>query len=246
MKLAISNLAWNKNNEEIVFKELNKLGIKYIEGVLSKIDSWENLNEKKLIDYKNNLLKNNLSILSIQSIFFNADINNIDDFNFIFHIKNIINFSKILGIKKIVFGSPVLRKKTNNLVNIFKLIDSLLKETDIYFLIEPNSKVYKGEYFFNLNEIIDFIEKNNLKNIKTMIDTHNLLLENKNPLNEYINYKDFIFHIHISENNLNPIKNTKFHKNFSSVLKQYKYNNIITLEMKENINIIKSINCICF
>ena len=82
------------------------------------------------------------------------------------------------GIKIIVFGSPSLRKGDKNiLLNIFDSIDDKLKEKQIYLCVEPNSSYYGGEYYCSLDEIVPDIKK--FSNIKTMIDTHNLILENE-------------------------------------------------------------------
>jgi sugar phosphate isomerase/epimerase len=96
-----------------------------------------------------------------------------------------------------------LRKKVNDyekkLVDVFSEIDSYLNNKNINLLIEPNTASYGGEYFFNLNEIIGFIDKNKLINIKTMIDTHNIILENGDPIIEFETNFNYIYHIHISE-----------------------------------------------
>ncbi len=77
--------------------------------------------------------------------------------------------------------------------------------TNCVLCIEPNSKYYGGEYFFTIKEIVNFITLNNFCNIKTMVDTHNLLLENQNIEESIYNFKDHIKHIHISEINLSEI-----------------------------------------
>ena len=85
-----------------------------------------------------------------------------------------------------VFGSPNMRKGIidDSLSKIFKRIDESLNNTNITLVIEPNSKVYNGDYFHNIKEIVDFIENNKFINIKTMIDTHNLELEGYDPIIE--------------------------------------------------------------
>jgi len=72
MKLAVSNLAWDVQDNQKVFKLLNDLDINNVEGVLSKIDTWDNLTEEKIQSYSNLLKDNNLGINSLQSLFFNV------------------------------------------------------------------------------------------------------------------------------------------------------------------------------
>lgn len=247
MKLAVSNFAWDIKNSDKMFNYLISLNINNIEGVLSKIDIWDNLSIDKIYEYKNYLDSNNITIQSLQSLFYNVDCETIfDETKFISHIEKIIFFSKILSVKVLVFGSPLLRKKIDgwefHLINIFKKIDKLLENTNIELSIEPNSKIYGGDFFYSISEIVDFISKNNLKNIKTMIDTHNIILEGNNPINDLKLYYKYINHIHISENTLKPIEDIKFHLSFSNEIKKLKYDKIITYEVIECDNIYTSIN----
>lgn len=247
MKLAVSNFAWDIKNSDKMFNHLKSLNINNIEGVLSKIDIWDNLSIDKISEYKNYLDSNNITMQSIQSLFYNVDCKTIfDETKFISHIEKLIVFSKILSVKILVFGSPSLRKKIDGwelyLIDIFKKIDKLLENTNIELSIEPNSKIYGGDFFYSISEIVDFISKNNLKNIKTMIDTHNIILEDGDPTDDLKLYYEFINHIHISENTLKPIEDIKFHLNFSNEIKKLKYDKIITYEVIECDNIYSSID----
>ena len=238
MKLAISNLAWDVQDNQKVFKLLNDLEINNVEGVLSKIDSWDNLTEEKIQSYSNLLKDNNLGINSLQSLFFNVKCDNISNVEVILnHFQRLINYSKILSVNVLVFGTPSLRKKIdgweNYLIEIFTKLDEMLDGTGIYVIIEPNSKVYGGEFFHNLSEITDFILINKLKNIKTMIDTHNLLLEGDDPITEIENHYSLINHIHISEEKLKPLKDHTFHIKFSNKIKSMGYDKTVTYELNK-------------
>jgi sugar phosphate isomerase/epimerase len=238
MKLAVSNLAWDAQDNQEVFKLLNDLDINNVEGVLSKIDSWDNLTKEKIQYYSDLLKDNNLGINSLQSLFFNVkcdDISNVDVI--LTHFQRLIDYSKILSVNVLVFGTPSLRKKINEwenyLIEIFTKLDEMLEGTGIYVLIEPNSKVYGGEFFHNLSEITDFILTNKLKNIKTMIDTHNLLLEGYDPVTEIETHYPLINHIHISEEKLKPLTDHSFHIKFSNKIKSMGYNKTVTYELNK-------------
>ena len=241
MKLAISNLAWDFDQNQEVFEHLKQLNISNIEGVLSKIGGWDDLNYEMLKSYHNLLQTNGLKVESIQSIFFNYKSEGLHDtHSIVSHIKQLVEYCKILNVKVMVLGSPNLRVHTEDLQSklsqTFLEIDSLLKDTGIELSIEPNTKIYGGQYFHNLNEIVDFIVSNNLVNIKTMIDTHNLILEGYDPNHELKKFEKFINHIHVSEQNLVPLIDYEFHKSFSKTLKEIEYNKIVTLEVKGSEN----------
>jgi D-psicose/D-tagatose/L-ribulose 3-epimerase len=238
MKLAISNLAWDFHENLEIFGYLRKLNIQYIEGVISKIGTWENINTDVIREYKQTLDLQGLKIKSIQSIFFNYTTKGLHDTeNILSHIETLRDYCKILGVKVMVLGSPNLRVMTDDiqskLSDTFLQIDSILKGSGIELSIEPNMRQYGGMYFHNLNEIVDFIISNRLVNVKTMIDTHNLILEGYNPIHELLKFEKFINHIHVSEHNLTPLNDLEFHKLFSQTLNDINYKKIITFEVKK-------------
>lgn len=245
MILGVSHFAFDLEEEFLEF--LSKNEIHNVEVIFSKIKPWDDLSADVIKNYKRNLLKHDLNSFSTQSLFFNSGCDNLSEIKkVLFHIDTILEYCKILGIKKLVFGSPALRKKTHNwykkLEQLFFEIDKRLEKTDIDFIIEPNSKIYNGEYFFTIKEIVEFIKNNNFYNIRTMICTHNLFLENESIFNNFINYQDYIKHIHISEIDLKPIKDLELHQKFSSLLKDYNYKHSITYEIKKCDNIYDTIN----
>jgi D-psicose/D-tagatose/L-ribulose 3-epimerase len=245
MKLSLSNLAWDTPDNDQILSILNANNVSNIEGVLSKIDDWDKLTNDVLLEYKKKLNFYNIKMESIQSIFYNVKCDGINDTEIVYkHIDRLIEICKILGVKVMVFGSPTMRKGIidDSLSNIFKRIDESLNNTNITLVIEPNSKVYNGDYFHNIKEIVDFIENNKFINIKTMIDTHNLELEGYDPIIELKKYYDYISHIHISEVKLIPITNPEKHIKLSNELKKIGYDKIITYEVLKCDNIESEIN----
>ena len=237
MDIAISNLAFNKNNIDTILNILKKNNIKYIEGVLSKIEDINKINNYDVKKYNGILKKQDISFCSFQSIFFGSEINSFNDQNCIKFLNKIINLCKITDARILVLGSPNLRSKNSkkNLSKILKTIEKNLLKNNMYLCIEPNSKIFNGNYFYDLKEISEFIYENEYTNIKTMIDTFNLINEKFDPIEEYIKYKDIIKHIHVSEKNLMPISDKKFHYEFSNFIK--KTNHIVTYELREIENI---------
>jgi D-psicose/D-tagatose/L-ribulose 3-epimerase len=246
MNLAVSNLAWDKNENGIVFKELKNNGIENIEGVLTKIEEWPNLSDDVLKEFKTILDSENIKIPSIQSIFYGVKVENLHDTDSVItHVNQLIRCCNILDVKTMVLGSPTLRtlnnESTNVLIPTLKLLDEILVDNKMEMCLEPNAKIYGGHYFYTIEEIIKFLSNLNLKNIKTMIDTHNLVLENVDPCESLEKYYELIGHIHISEPNLGPLSDFDLHHKFSSKIKEMEYDKIVTLEMKKNDNLIDNV-----
>lgn len=234
MNLSISNLAWDHKDLESTLKILQKYKIKKVEGVLSKINKWDLIDDNELKNVKTMLESFDVGMGSIQSIFYDVNIESLNEKNkFTQHINKLIEFSKILGFNVLVFGSPNLRNGFNYeiIVDVLKNVDVVLLENNITMCIEPNSKIYNGEYFHTITEISEFLKSNNFTNIKTMVDTHNLILEGEDPVEMIEKYFNQVHHIHVSENKLLPLSNLVFHKKFSEKIKSLKYDGIITYEL---------------
>lgn len=244
MNLCLSSLAYNTETEKVVFDTMKKHNIQMVETVFTKIKPWEILSENDILTYKCKLEYYGLKSCSAQSLFYGLQytLNDID--GVIAHFSRIIEYSKILGIQILVFGSPTMRKLSakRSLNLLFSKIESMLEGTGIQVIIEPNAKIYGGEYWFSVSEISKFIEDNNFNNIKTMVDYHNSILENFDPSNDLISYGKYIQHIHISEPNLNTIQDLTKHKKFSETIKHQKYSGIITYEVLHSEKIVSSID----
>jgi sugar phosphate isomerase/epimerase len=228
MQLAVSNLAWNQDNAEEVYAILSQNNL-LVETVFSKIDSWDNLTERRILEYKSSLDRHGLTTKSAQSLFFGVDCT-LGDEKFFNHFQRLIEYSKILGITTLVFGSPNLRKNASIAGSVFQKLDKMLESSGILVVIEPNARKYGGEYFFTVSEIVQFIEKHKLQNIHTMIDTHNLWLEGEDPVSVYMQYAPYIKHIHASEDKLLPIV-TDRHLTFANLLFTFGYSIIVTYEL---------------
>lgn len=216
MKFGISNLSWNLEDDKLVKSNLTDYD--YIETIFSRISH---------------------GYYSTQSIFYGSDVSSFENYSSTFNrLNHVIDECKKYQVKVIVFGSPSLRKGSKtNLLEIFNQIDSKLKEYGIYLCIEPNSRYYGAKYYYTLSEIVDDIK--NFSNIRTMIDTHNLILENISVTDSFLKYKKYIKHIHFSEKDLVPISDYSFYYNLIDFLKNEQYNEGITYELKLTDNIIK-------
>jgi sugar phosphate isomerase/epimerase len=242
MNLALSNFAWDNEDSELIFKTLKENNIHQIECVLTKLKPWNEMTPKVIIDYYEYLKSNGITPYSIQSLFYGVQCENLTEVNKVIdHFTNLIGFSILLGVKVLVFGSPNLRKKTDtwetDVVKVFKEVDEMLENHDIKLMIEPNAKSYGGEYFNTSDEIVEFIKVNEFKNIMTMIDTHNSMLEGQNPSSELYRNFDYIGHVHVSEPKLVPIVENDLHIQFVKSLKDNNYNKTITFEVMKCVEI---------
>lgn len=231
MNLSISLLAFKDLSTFIKnIPLLNALNISNVEGVYSKLE-----------EYSSVIKDNKLNLKSTQSLLYNSGIEDFLSPEFVPYLKKTIQIYKKYGINTLVLGSPKQRKSynVNKLIQIFKDLDLICQQEDITLCLEPNCKEYGGNYFFNLDEIVEFIKLGEFSNIKTMIDTHNLLNENISPSISLKKHSKYVSHIHISEPQLKPIQDSKEHILLSKTIKEVNYQGIINYELlpSENLNI---------
>lgn len=245
MNLGLSHLCISQENQKEVLQTMSDLGVNNLEIVFSKINSWQNITDEDITSFKEKLSSFGIDSKTTQSLLFGVNITSFSDQSFVNQMIKVIETSKKIGVHTLVLGSPGQRKRTEDyhekVSKNFQYINKVLVENGVMLCVEPNTKIYGGEYFFDVQEIVSWIIKNKYSNIKTMIDTHNSLLEGKNCLDEFIEFKDFIHHIHISEHGLNNFSKSELHQSFANLLKVEGYSHMITYEVKSNPNLIESI-----
>jgi sugar phosphate isomerase/epimerase len=245
MKLAISNICFNDSNKLQVLKSCSEHGISNIEYAFSKIND---ISDSDLLKFNHK---------SCQSLFYNSDIKSFSEEDLVHnHLLKVLDGVGVFGTDILVLGSPSLRTpgSKNSLLKTLSKIDPILREKNVFICIEPNCKEYSGSYFFDLEEIVSSILSYQFTNIKTMIDTHNLILEGHDPTNQFNEYVDHIYHIHASEPSLGNFMPSDEHYRLSRELKQCRnpynspgglfsteYERIITYEVKDNLNLIQSV-----
>ena len=204
-------MSWEKDQNLSIFPELKKVGFDYIESVYSK-------------------LSDEFPVKAIQSIFYNSGITSLDNLEeCLRHVKNIIDDCIKNKINVITFGSPTFRVGDKSKMDFFlSEVDKMIEDTGIVFCVEPVAKYYGSEYYTTLREIVQDLP--NYKNIKSMLDIGNSMLEGQDIFSEYSLYSDYISHIHFASPGLNEITDFPIYRNFYNYLKESEYSGLITYE----------------
>jgi len=249
MRLIISNLSWDLNDNDKVIKIIKRYDINEIEISPSKIfvNNYKKNNIKKVKAFWN---KNNISFCSMQSILYNIKNaylfgNKIQQKLFFDEIKKKIYLSKKIGSKILVFGSPynkkIFLKKNINIVafNTFKKISKICEKNKIYFCVEANPKIYDCEYLNYTKEAIKLVKKINSNFFRLNLDL-GTIIANKESFKKIINDNiQLIGHVQISVPYLKDIMLYKKVVNkFIGQLKKNNYQKYISLErlpIKDNL-----------
>ncbi len=257
MKFCISNLAWNKNEENKVLSLIDKkiMLLEYAPSLIIK-----NLSSKKdILKARNTWRKREVSLYSMQSILYdtkNAYIfgNKTQRDNFYKQIKKKIILARILKTKIIVFGSPKSKKtfgKKKKILDkisfeMFKKISLISEKNNVIFCIEANPRIYGTKYLTHTIDTINLSKKINSRFFKVNLDLSTVISNNENIDYLLKNYLNFFGHAQISSPNLvNLLRYKKDIALFLRKLKKYNYKKVVSIETlrkrKNNLNYIKNI-----
>ena len=238
MKLCATNISFNKISFQNFLKQIKKIGIKNVELAPDLICN--NPYNLKKIDYiKKKLKQNKIKVLSLQSLFFKCkklDFQNENHKKYLIqYFRKIIKFAKLLSISKISIGSCPTRKVNLSQKKLFKLnfyflkiFSNIAKKNKILLCLEPVKKKYGILYLNSPKEVLNFIGKTKIKNLKLLLDSGNLKGENDFQ-KKFIKYRKKICHIQLSNKDLNKIDINSIKKSII-FLKSVNYKNTVTIE----------------
>ena len=257
MKLSISNIAWDKEQDEDVFDLLKQYKFSGIEIAPTKIfQNPEMITVDEWSLFKSFVANHGLSIPAMQSLLYDKPHYNI--FNkyaekTISHLKKMIDIAKILKIKVLVFGSP----RNRNLINIsskegyrkaitfFEEVAYYAYKNNVVFCIEPNSKLYNCNFINTTLEGVQIVKDVNSNGFGLHLDSAVMSLNNEDIQDSISKAIPYMKHFHVSEPFLEPIINKKVdHEKISKILKNKNYDRWVSIEMKKtessNLDIIES------
>lgn len=251
MNIAISNIAWDREEDQGIARILQKYDISGIEIAPTKI--WENpleAKEKEIKEYKNYWLSNGIHIVAIQSLLFGHPELTIFDSKevrtkTIDYLSRIVHLSSLLGSKVMVFGSPKNRfingldynKALEIACEFFYEIAEICKQYQIFFCIEPNPPEYGADFILNTNDAIKLVTKTNHPYFRLHLDTSTMTINKESYEDSIKNGLSLLKHFHISEPYLEPIKEeVTDHKNIAAILKKLNYNENrwVSVEMRSS------------
>lgn len=243
MKIAISNLAWDKIEDRKVISILKKYDIKGIEIAPTKI--WKNptrVSEKSIKKYRKFWEDNEIKIIATTSLLFGHPELTLfgNPKKTLDYLKKQAFLAKALGAKVMMFGSPKNRIKgdlsNGEAVGIssgfFYKIADFCTNFEICFAIEPNPPIYGGDFILTTKEAVELVKRVNHKNFGLNLDS-STIASNKSGYDTTVKLAlPHTCHAHISEPLLKPIPyGVTNHKAFAKALKRYSYDKWLSIEM---------------
>lgn len=242
MKVSISNIAWDKSKDEVMYDYLVHNSIDGLEIAPTRFIENNPYDNIEIAIQITESLKNkyNLSISSMQSIWFGRNENIFRDPNefkeLLNYTKKAVNFAAAINCPNLVFGCPKNRylddvSKYDIAIDFFREIGEYAYERNTTIALEPNPIIYNTNFINTTNEAFDFIKKVQSKGLLVNLDLGTIIWNNENLL-EIFNNICYVNHIHISEPNLLKIEKRDLHNTIRKLLIDKKYDKYISIEMK--------------
>ncbi len=249
IKIAVSNLAWRKSEDEKVFEIMRDLNVLNLEvspfrdgSILPEVRKQFCNETKKLLN------QYGISVAAFQSLMFRYPEVSIFEGatarnKILEHLKGVLEFLNQTGATIAVFGSPKNKirgalshdEAVSIAKDFFRQIAEQAKIFNVIFCIEPTPMAYGADFICNTQEAVDFVKTINHDSLKINLDVGSSVL-NKENIEKIINKNiDYVGHLHISEPYLKIINlNPSFHKSVAKTLNANHYNKFISIEMLPN------------
>lgn len=257
MKIAISNLAWNFEQDEEVLPLLSKYKVKGLEIAPTKIfpNLWEEATPKNIENYKNNILSKNINIIAFQALLFGHPElqifeNKITRGNTLDYLKKIILLGEAFGAQNLVLGSPKNRDIHNlssqaafsMAVGFFSELGNFASQHNTRLCIEPNPKEYNCNFINTSQEGACLVRVVDSLGFRLHLDSGAMHMNQEDPEQVISENIDIVSHFHVSNPNLKEFLETPVNHQFlGQILKRNNYQQWVSIEMLPNENQIDGI-----
>ena len=251
MKLSISNIAWENEQDEEMYKYLSEIGYDAIEIAPTRIFQeapYDKLKEAEEFA-KDMEEKYNLKISSMQSIWFGKTEkifgSQEEREELIKYTKKAIDFAKAINCGNLVFGCPKNRniqtpEDYKTAIEFFRKIGQYAEKNNTVFAIEPNPTIYNTNFINETEDAIKIVKEINCSAVKVNLDFGTVIQNEEDIISILENNYDKVNHIHISEPNLEVVQQRELHKKLAEQLKVNNYDKYISIEMKKGNTIEKT------
>lgn len=248
MRLAVSNIAWPLETDELVAAVLRGHGVQGVEIAPTKI--WTQPLEASRTSvraYRQSWEDRGLPIVAMQALLYGRpDLTIFDDAatrrRTRDYLAGIIELAGELGAKALVFGSPKNRRRgplsrteaDEIAIPFFREIGRRAAERGIDFCLEPNPAEHECDYATSAAEGLDVVCRADQDGFGLHLDTAAMTLADDAPGESIARPGSRLRHFHVSEPYLAPIGcGGVDHRVFARALRDSGYNDWISIEMKQ-------------
>ncbi|MGH6934020.1 MAG: sugar phosphate isomerase/epimerase family protein [Dongiaceae bacterium] len=247
MRLAVSNIAWDRGEDTAVLATLKQRGVAGIEIAPTRLwPDWQGATEVAARALRFRLAAQGFAVPALQAILFgktklalfgDAAITA----EFIDHIRHVADLAAELGAHAMVFGAPKARRRgkldmataLKRAVETFIQIGSHCVQRGVALCIEPNPPSYDCDFVINSAEGLELVKQVNSPGVRLHLDSAAMKLAGEDPGAAIAAAKPWLAHFHVSEPNLAPIvPATIDHAANADHLEKAGYKDWVSIEMR--------------
>ena len=256
MKLSVSNIAWDIEEEQEIFELLHANGVSGIEIAPTKIwPAWHGANPENAAQIRNNYAEKSFKIPALQAILFDKPELQIfgstdSREKLLEHLANVAALSEAFNSHALVFGSPKNRdpgtlsadQAFSQGVEFFQRAAEVCAKHKTQLCLEANPKVYNCRFMTHWHETFEMVKVVSSPGLGIHLDTACISLEGDDVVSAIKQCAGKIAHFHISEPNLSDFSAPKIdHAAIGQALKDINYNGWLSIEMRRSYNPLKSV-----
>lgn len=243
MNLAISNIAWGKNEDESAYGLMQRYGFTGLEIAPTRVTP-ENPYDSigVAVDFARTLRETyGFEIPSMQSILFGRSerlFGSPEERALLMdYLKKAVDFAAHIGCGNLVFGSPknrIIDKKEDIAVAVefFAEAGQYAARKSTTIAMEPNPVLYGTNFLNTTAEAIAFVRDVASPGFRINLD-FGTMIENQEDISLLNRGMSLVNHIHISEPSLVPILERPEHQSLIKLCGDCGYTGFISIEMKQ-------------
>jgi len=246
MRLAISNIAWDTEEDEAIANLLQRYDVDVIDIAPGKyFPDPAKTSDQDVAAVKCWWSERGLEITGMQALLFGTTgLNVFGDSEsrdaMLQHLGAVCRIGAGLGATRLVFGSPKNRDRTglsddeamDAAVTFFRRLSNIATSQDVLICLEPNPPCYGANFMTTSAETKKVVKVINHPSIRMQLDTGAVTISDEDAAAVLDECAPLIGHVHASEPNLLPIGDGGCdHEMVARALRQYLPDHVVTIEM---------------
>lgn len=246
MRLAISNIAWDPAEDEVVSQLLQRFSIDAIDIAPGKyFPEPTKATNDEMARVKGWWAERGVEITGMQALLFGTVGLNVfgsveTQAALLNHLEAVCRIGAGLGATRVVFGSPKNRDRTglddqeaqDIAIPFFRKLGDIAHAWGVTICLEPNPVCYGANFMTSSAETAEVVKQVAHPAIRMQLDTGALTINHEDPLMVLQDCAVLIGHVHASEPDLLPLGDGgTTHEQMAAALAQYLPDHVVSIEM---------------
>lgn len=246
MRLAISNIAWDRENDQPVADLLRRFSVDAIDIAPGKYFSTPaSVSSQQIAQVKDWWAQKGIEITGMQALLFGTTGLNVfgsaqSQKAMLDHLAHICRIAGELSATRVVFGSPKNRDRTglsdqqslDIAASFFRKLGDIALASGVIVCLEPNPTHYGANFMTTSAETARVVRHVEHPAIRMQFDTGALAINGETPCSVLADCADLIGHVHASERDLVALGDgDTAHEQMAAALREHLPGHVITIEM---------------